>query len=59
MRTIFQSDNYSPRETNMEYQEWCEVYNMEDTEELYHSYLRAQANAAYEWILQALFSIEN
>ena len=48
MRTIFQSDNYSPRETNMEYQEWCEVCNMEDTEELYDSYLRAQANADYE-----------
>ena len=58
MRTIFQSDNYSPRETNMEYQEWCEMYNMEDTEELYYSYLREQANADYEWILQELGDIQ-
>ena len=31
---------------------------MEDTEELYYSYLRAQANADYEWILQALGDIQ-
>ena len=30
MRTISQSNNYSPRETNMEYQEWCEVCNEDE-----------------------------
>ena len=50
---------FAPRETNMEYREWREEFNMEDTEELYHSYLSTQANATYEWILKALFPIEN
>ena len=48
MRTIFQSDNYSPRETNME-----------DTEELYYSYLSAQVDNDYEWGSQTLFPIGN